>query len=96
MSLGSIELLQMPPANFFALGQHVWVSHAPKLLSKHTFFNATPAAQGRVPSLATVQQMWTADLYKAMNGRHYETALCKDGVVMKIQHAAAEHAHLAL
>jgi hypothetical protein len=31
-----------------------------------------------------------------MNGRHYETALCKDGVARKVQHAAAEHAHLAL
>jgi hypothetical protein len=31
-----------------------------------------------------------------MNGRHYETALCKDRVARKAQHAAAEHAHLAL
>jgi hypothetical protein len=31
-----------------------------------------------------------------MNGRHYETALCKDGVARKAQHAAAECAHLAL
>jgi hypothetical protein len=31
-----------------------------------------------------------------MNGRHYETALCKDGVARKAQYAAAEHAHLAL
>jgi hypothetical protein len=31
-----------------------------------------------------------------MNGRHYETALCKDGVARKVQHAAAERAHLAL
>jgi hypothetical protein len=34
--------------------------------------------------------------FTAMNGRHYETAMCKDGVVMKVQYAAAEHAHLAL
>jgi hypothetical protein len=31
-----------------------------------------------------------------MNGRHYEAALCKDGVARKVQHAAAECAHLAL
>ena len=31
-----------------------------------------------------------------MNGRHYETVLCKDGVARKVQHAAAERAHLAL
>ena len=31
-----------------------------------------------------------------MIGRHYETALCKDGVARKAQHAAAECAHLAL
>ncbi len=31
-----------------------------------------------------------------MNGRHYETALCKDGAARKAQHAAAERAHLAL
>jgi hypothetical protein len=31
-----------------------------------------------------------------MNGTHYETALCKDGVVRKIQHAAAKHPHLSL
>jgi hypothetical protein len=34
-------------------------------------------------------------LYAAMNGTHYETALCKDGVARKIQHAAAEHVHLS-
>jgi hypothetical protein len=31
-----------------------------------------------------------------MNGTHNETALCKDGVARKIQHAVAEHAHLSL
>ncbi len=31
-----------------------------------------------------------------MNGRHYETALCKDGVARKVQHVVAERAHLAL
>ncbi len=31
-----------------------------------------------------------------MNGHHYETALCKDGVARKVQHAAAERAHIAL
>jgi hypothetical protein len=31
-----------------------------------------------------------------MNGCHYETALCKDGVARKVQHAAVERAHLAL
>ncbi len=31
-----------------------------------------------------------------MNGRHYETAICRDGVARKEQHAAAERAHLAL
>jgi hypothetical protein len=35
-------------------------------------------------------------LYATMNGQHYETALCKDGVARKAQHAAAERAHLAL
>jgi hypothetical protein len=32
----------------------------------------------------------------AMNGHHYETALCKDGVARKVQHAAVARAHLAL
>ncbi len=31
-----------------------------------------------------------------MNGRHYETALCKDGVARRVKHAAAELAHLSL
>jgi hypothetical protein len=31
-----------------------------------------------------------------LHGTHYETALCKDGVAGKIQHAAAERAHLSL
>jgi hypothetical protein len=31
-----------------------------------------------------------------MNGRHYETAMCKDGVARKVHYAAAERAHLAL
>jgi hypothetical protein len=35
-------------------------------------------------------------LYKTMNDRHYETALCKDRVARKVHHAAAERAHLAL
>jgi hypothetical protein len=35
-------------------------------------------------------------LYKAINGHHYETALCKDGVARKVQHVSAEQAHLAL
>jgi hypothetical protein len=34
--------------------------------------------------------------YATMNGRHYETALCKDRVVRKVQHAVAERTHLAL
>jgi hypothetical protein len=34
--------------------------------------------------------------YAAMNGWHHETALCKVGVARKVQHAAAERAHLAL
>ena len=34
--------------------------------------------------------------YAAMNGRHHETALCKDGVARKAQHVAAERVHLAL
>ncbi len=34
--------------------------------------------------------------YKAMNGRNYETAMCKDGVVRKVQHAAGERLHLAI
>jgi hypothetical protein len=34
--------------------------------------------------------------YTAMNGCHYETALCRDGVAMRVQHAAAERVHLSL
>ena len=34
--------------------------------------------------------------YAAMNGRHYETAMCREGVARKAQHAAAERTHLAL
>jgi hypothetical protein len=34
--------------------------------------------------------------YAAMNGSHYDTAMCKDGVARKEQHAAAERAHLSL
>ncbi len=32
----------------------------------------------------------------AMNGRHYETALCRDGVERRVQYAAAERAHISL
>jgi hypothetical protein len=35
-------------------------------------------------------------MYTAMNGRHYETALCRDGVARRVQHAVAERAHLSL
>jgi hypothetical protein len=31
-----------------------------------------------------------------MNGRHYETVLCKDRVARKVLHSVAERAHLAL
>jgi hypothetical protein len=34
--------------------------------------------------------------FTAINGRNYETAMCKDGVARKVQYAAAKHAHLAL
>ncbi len=34
--------------------------------------------------------------YAAMNGHHYETALCRDGVARRVQHAAAERVHLSL
>jgi hypothetical protein len=34
--------------------------------------------------------------YAAINGRHYKTALCRDGVARKAQHAAVECTHLAL
>ena len=34
--------------------------------------------------------------FAAINGRHYVTALCKDGVARKAQHVAAKRAHLAL
>jgi hypothetical protein len=34
--------------------------------------------------------------YAAMNGCHYETALCRDGVARRVQHAAAEREHLSL
>jgi hypothetical protein len=33
--------------------------------------------------------------FTAMNGRHYETAMCKDGVARKVQYAATKRAHLA-
>ena len=35
-------------------------------------------------------------LYAAMNGRHYDTVMCKDGLARKEQHAAAECTHLSL
>jgi hypothetical protein len=35
-------------------------------------------------------------LYAAKNGRHYDTAMCKDRVARKVQYAAAERTHLAL
>jgi hypothetical protein len=35
-------------------------------------------------------------MYSAMNGRHYKTEMCKDGVARKVQYAAAERAHTAL
>jgi hypothetical protein len=31
-----------------------------------------------------------------MNGRHYETALCREGIARRVQHAAAERVHLSL
>jgi hypothetical protein len=34
--------------------------------------------------------------YAAMNGYHYKTALCRDGVARRVQHAAAERTHLSL
>jgi hypothetical protein len=34
--------------------------------------------------------------YLAMNGRHYKTEMCKDGVARKVQYAAAKCAHIAL
>ncbi len=34
--------------------------------------------------------------YTALNGRHYETALCLDGVARREQYAAAERVHLSL
>jgi hypothetical protein len=34
--------------------------------------------------------------YAAMNGRHYKTALCQEGISRRVQHAAAERAHLSL
>ena len=40
--------------------------------------------------------MWTADCLHGLNGRHYVTALCLDGVARREQHAAAERAHLSL
>ncbi len=35
-------------------------------------------------------------MYAAMNGCHYETVLCRDGVARRVQHAAAERTHLSL
>jgi hypothetical protein len=34
--------------------------------------------------------------YAAKNGRHYNTAICEDGVVRKLQYAAVKRMHLAL
>jgi hypothetical protein len=34
--------------------------------------------------------------YTAKNGRHYDTAMCEDGVARKVQYAAAKSMHLAL
>jgi hypothetical protein len=34
--------------------------------------------------------------YMAMNGHHYGSALCRDGVARRVQHVAAECAHLSL
>jgi hypothetical protein len=34
--------------------------------------------------------------YAAMNGRHYETALCREGIARRVQHAAAKRTHLSL
>ncbi len=34
--------------------------------------------------------------YATKNGRHYDTAMCEDGVARKVQYAAVKHAHLAL
>jgi hypothetical protein len=31
-----------------------------------------------------------------MNGHQYKTALCRDGVARRVQHAVAEHVHLSL
>jgi hypothetical protein len=31
-----------------------------------------------------------------MNGHHYETALCREGIARRVQHAVAERAHLSL
>ncbi len=35
-------------------------------------------------------------MYAAKNGRHYNTAMCKDGLARKVQYAAAKRTHLAL
>jgi hypothetical protein len=35
-------------------------------------------------------------MYAAMNGRHYKTALCRDGIARRVQHAAADCVHLFL
>jgi hypothetical protein len=51
---------------------------------------------GRVPSPAAMRQMWPPDLITAINGRHYETAMCKDEVARKVQYVATEHIHKAL
>jgi hypothetical protein len=34
--------------------------------------------------------------YAAKNGRHYDTAICENGVARKVQYAAAKRTHLAL
>ncbi len=34
--------------------------------------------------------------YAAMNGCHYKTALCREGIARRVQHAAAKRTHLSL
>jgi hypothetical protein len=98
MSIGSIGLSRTPTAHTFALCQLVWASCAPKLLSNHTFVDTTPrtwcAAQRKGPF--PCRSATDVDCRsRTMNSCHYETALCKEGVARKVQHAA-ERAHLVL
>ncbi len=69
-----------------------------KLFSDCAFFNDTPEycnVEGSL-LLPLCKRCGLQITYAVINGQHYKTAMCRDGVVRKVQHAAAERVHLAL